>query len=588
MTMPTDGTASPDEGNAAIAGLLFAPDWVTARDLVMSEPWLLSPQADDELAIVSARFIEQEKAEPNMIPLAGAIAMVRDRLGRARQLGAGGTFDDLIAIDGRFRAIAGMRSAADVYAAVRDEPQLISDLGIDELRLMLTRVYPHDKSLGQQLSALHNVLLRARQEGIDFLLHLGEEQQQRTAVQADEIFAPLRLVAPPEATRQHVEQCERALDLLERQTGSDFWFEVQARLGSFLLELRDGDRSANVARARAIYKSILDHDPNESSATWAAAVCGYANSLIADPEAAPAAFERSLALLDALVGRLRQMGDVDTLLIALSCYANALVAAPIGDRDELIDRALDARQEEIRVLGSADRNPGLWGRAHNNLGGLYALQRLGTRSQNIDDAVRAFRAALEVRSRENDPVGRARALRNLAAVLPEWSGADSQAIADRIANACWQEAEAIAREDPRAAARPAEWGPLGGDGSALAQDLDFYLALPPNEQVAQLEAAIEHHRGVIARLVQERTPGQWAEWKGGMGRLQALLAYSKPEAAQEAYANLTEAIEAASSSSRPRLTRSARRDWSIGPSDRPMEHLAARLRERARTERWAL
>lgn len=111
MTVPTDGTASPDERNAAIRGLLFAPDWVAARDLVMSEPWLLSPQADDHLASVSARFVEQEKADPNMIPLAGAIATVRERLGQARQFG-GSAFDDLIALDGRLRAIVGMRWAA--------------------------------------------------------------------------------------------------------------------------------------------------------------------------------------------------------------------------------------------------------------------------------------------------------------------------------------------------------------------------------------------------------------------------------------------------------------------------------------------
>jgi CHAT domain-containing protein len=555
MNISTDGTASPDERNAAIKGLLFAPDWLAARDLVMSEPWLLSPQADDDIASVSARCVEQEKADPNMIPLAGAVAIVRERLGRARQLGAGSAFDDLIALDERLRAIAGMRWAADLYAAVKDEPQLNSDLGIDELRLMLTRVYPHDESLGQQLWKLHNVMLRTRQEGIDFFRLFAEEQQQRAAVEADQIFAPLRLVAPPEATRQNVEECKRALELLERQTGSDLWFEAQARLGSFLLELRDGDRIANVAGARAIYKSILDHDPNESSAAWAAAVCGYANSLTADPEAAPAEFERSLALLDALVGRLRQTGDVDTLVVALSCYASALVAAPTGDRDELIERALDAQREEIRVLRSADRNPERWGRAHLNLGRLYSLRRLGARSQNVDEAVRALRVALEVRSRENDPVGRARTLRNLAIVLPEWSGADSQAIANAMADACRQEAAAIASEDPRATARPAEWGGLAGESSALDRDLDSYLALSPNERVVQLEAAIEQHRGVIARLSRERTPAQWAEWKGGMGRLQALLAYSKPEAAREAYANLTEAIEAVPSSSRSRLTR---------------------------------
>ena len=124
-------------------------------------------------------------------------------------------------------------------------------------------------------------------------------------------------------------------------------------------------------------------------------------------------------MLDALVRRTRQTDDVDTLVVALSCYASALVATPFGDRDELIHRAIDAQREQIRVLGSADRNPRLWGRAHHNLGGLYESRRLGVRSQNIDDAVHALHVALQFRSRKDDPVGRARTLRNLAVILPE-------------------------------------------------------------------------------------------------------------------------------------------------------------------------
>src|SRR4029077_4494620 len=100
--------------------LLFAQDWVAARDLVMSDPWMLSPQADDDLASASAISAELEKANPDMTSRVGAIALVRERLGRARQFGAGGAFDDLIELDRRFRDIAGMRWAADVYAAVRE------------------------------------------------------------------------------------------------------------------------------------------------------------------------------------------------------------------------------------------------------------------------------------------------------------------------------------------------------------------------------------------------------------------------------------------------------------------------------------
>ena len=114
-----------------------------------------------------------------MIPLAGAIAIARERLLRARQVGADCVFDDLIALDGRFVATAGMHRVGDVYAAMRDEPLLSSNLGIEELRLLLTRVYSRDKTLWQQLVALHNVVARIRHEGIDFLRLLAEGHRHR-------------------------------------------------------------------------------------------------------------------------------------------------------------------------------------------------------------------------------------------------------------------------------------------------------------------------------------------------------------------------------------------------------------------------
>jgi CHAT domain-containing protein len=556
MTMPTDGSASPNERTETIGRFLFAPDWTTALDLVLSEPWLLSSEADQELANVAARFAEQERSDPDMIPLVGAIGLVRERLGRARQVGVPSAFDDLIAIDARFRAIADMRWAADGVAILGDEPQLISDLGLDELRLMLSRAYQHDKSLGETLWNLYGIVLRTRQEGMRYLQRLTDEQQRRAAAHAEQVFAPLRLVTPQQATRQQVEECERAVGLLDRQAGSDLWLEVQARLGSFLLELRDGDRRTNLARARYCYKAMIERHPDESSQTWAAAVCGYANCLVADREGAPAEFQNAIALLQALIAQLRSGPERDRLVIALSCYAATLRASPTGDPDELIERALAAYREQIQVLGSADADPELWGRAHNNLAAACVAKRTGVRSQNIDEAVRALQMTLEVRSRESDPIGRARALRNLAHILPEWTGADSLASAHAMADACLQEAGAIAAEDPRATARPAEWGGLAGETSALDRNLDEYFTIPSTERVPKIEAAIEHHREVLARLSREESPAMWANWKGGLGRLQAVLAHSNPEAIHEAYANLTQAAEAVSPSSNPRLSRS--------------------------------
>src|SRR5207344_3628479 len=98
--------------------------------------------------------------------------------------------------------------------------------------------------------------------------------------------------------------------------------------------------------------------------------------------------------------------------------------------------ALALLQEAIAVLGDGERYPMRWARAHHNLGTLYANLRLGGRSQNVDDAIRALGVALAWRPRDTDSVGRARTLRALASLLPEWSGADSYDEALASAEAC--------------------------------------------------------------------------------------------------------------------------------------------------------
>src|SRR4051812_32989790 len=78
------------------------------------------------------------------------------------------------------------------------------------------------------------------------------------AAEAETLFAPLRAVAPEAATPDRVAQCKQALLLLANDAGSDLWCEIQIKLGIFLLELRECDRTANVAQARAAYGAVLD------------------------------------------------------------------------------------------------------------------------------------------------------------------------------------------------------------------------------------------------------------------------------------------------------------------------------------------
>ena len=365
----------------------------------------------------------------------------------------------------------------------------------------------------------------------------------------------LRKMPPHQAGPNDLAACEHALALIDHDRNTGLWCELQLCLGSFLLERLEGDRVENVARALGIYRNILDLSQQES-ASWQAAVCGYANSLVANPSAEPNAFHQTFDLLDALVTRLRLSGNRETLAVTLGCYATALSSAPVGDLDNLLERALVLEREQIDVLQYADQNPLQWGRAHHNLAKLYLQRRGGVRTQNVDFAITAALEALRVRTRESDPVGRARTLRGLALAMPEWSGAESQAYADRLAAEFQQEADDIAQADPRAAVRPGSWGYFAGQLSALNEDLDKYMWLSPAEAVPLLDALIAHHRSMLGRITLESMPRQWAEWRAGLGHLLAKRGHlGSGGAIQEAYDCFVGALHAIKPSSNPRLFR---------------------------------
>lgn len=367
----------------------------------------------------------------------------------------------------------------------------------------------------------------------------------------------LRLIAPHLATAQDMRQCEALLAAIDPAVDPATLVDAQAILAAFLLESRDGQRGDNVARAFGIYRQLLSAAEHHTRPeVWQAAVNGMANCLIADPDAPQEAFAAVSGLLDQLVEQLRG-GDPERLAVALGTHAQLLQSARTGDRDEHQARALALLQASIAALGDGARHPARWARAHHNLGCLHANLRLGDRSQHIDDAIGALGVALRWRPRATDPVGRARTLRALASLYPDWSGADSRDHALALAEACAREADEIAGADPRATPRPAAWGPLAGTRTALQGDVDDLLGSEPEAARARLAHELARHRGVIEGLSPERERLQWAEWTGGLGRLLTRLAHLErsPRARDEAYHCLRRAIDAVPAASAPRLAR---------------------------------
>ena len=371
----------------------------------------------------------------------------------------------------------------------------------------------------------------------------------------------LGTIEPHLATVEDMQQCEELLEAIDPAVDFAACINARAILATFLLETREGNRNENVRRAFDMYRLMLSTElRQELPQAWEAAVIGIANCLIAEPNAPVETYETSFALLDQLVDHLRG-GDPERLAVALGTYAQLLQSARTGDRDENLARALAVLQEAIAGLGDGTRYPMRWARAHHNLGALYGNLRLGDRSQNVDDAVRALRIALAWRQRDTDPVGRARTLRALASVLPEWSAADSHNEALAWAEAYAREADEIAGVDPRAAPRPATWGLLAGMRTALNGDIDDLLGSEPEAARARLVLEISHHRSVVGTLSPDRERLQWAEWSGGLGRLLTRLAHvdQSAEAGNEAYRCLCQAIDAVPVASSPRLARDLHR-----------------------------
>jgi CHAT domain-containing protein/tetratricopeptide (TPR) repeat protein len=335
------------------------------------------------------------------------------------------------------------------------------------------------------------------------------------------ILAGLRDVPPQHATRATVDAYRRAIGLLADGQGSRPWLEAHAGLGSHLLETPDGDRASNVEEAAETYRRLLEFADREvEPRAWAAGTSGLANALVNHPAADASAFEEALALYDEVIASVRDQGNEDSLAVFLGMAAAALARMPSGDLDLNLERAIGLQEEAVRALADTGDPPiATRGRARHNLATLYVRRRTGVRSQNVDRAIRTLQAALVDRPADLDPVGRARTLRALAQVYPEWSGADSLDDAHELAEAAQQAADAIEQGDERAAARLTGWAYLEREQSALNVELDSLYQLDKAERAPWLEAAIAHHRAALEVIDHESMPLRRAEWMAGLGRL---------------------------------------------------------------------
>ena len=178
-----------------------------------------------------------------------------------------------------------------------------------------------------------------------------------------------------------------------------------------------------------------------------------------------------------------------------------------GERDWL-EQAVEAYRAALEIW-TRERVPLDWAATQNDLG--YALWRLGGREQGTErlkEAVAAYRAALEIWTRERVPLDWAAVHNNLGTALSTLGARESGTARLEEAVASYQ---AALREFTRERA-PLDWATTQNNlGTAL-------LRIGEREQgTRRLEEAVAAYRAALEVRTRERIPLYWATTQTNLG-----------------------------------------------------------------------
>ena len=205
----------------------------------------------------------------------------------------------------------------------------------------------------------------------------------------------------------------------------------------------------------------------------------------------------------------------------------------LGEREAgtaRLEEAVEAYRAALEE-SARERDPLQWASSQNNLGN--ALSVLGEReagTARLEEAVEAYRAALEERTRERGPLQWASSQNNLGnalRALGEWEAGTA-----RLEEAV--EAFRAALEESTRSRVPLQWARTQNNlGTALR-------VLGEREAgTARLEEAVEAYRAALEESTRSRVPLQWARTQNNLGTALSILGERETGTAR-----LEEAVEA--------------------------------------------
>ena len=219
--------------------------------------------------------------------------------------------------------------------------------------------------------------------------------------------------------------------------------------------------------------------------------------------------------LAALIGVRRKLLDVASSSVELGTANHNLGTAllTLGERESgtaLLKEAVTAYRAALDQR-SRDRVPLDWAMTQNNLGNaLLALGERKSGTARLEKAVSAYRAALEEHTRERVPLDWAMTQNNLGAAL--WALGERESGTARLKEAV--SAYRAALQERVRERVPLDWAMTQNNlGNAL-------LALGERGSgTARLEKAVSAYRGALEEYTRERVPFDWAMTQNNLGNV---------------------------------------------------------------------
>ena len=334
-----------------------------------------------------------------------------------------------------------------------------------------------------------------------------------------ERIAHLESVLPQSATVADI--CE-AEQLLKEISASDLpiIFSLMLKIGSFYLECKGFDLSISIEKAMDYYQKAERIARQEYNIQWIIySACGVANCLTEKYKLTndQVCFINSKKIYEELLVQCDAKGMIEVANSIRINYSRSLQNYKHGDRFSNYDKAIILLRQVLasssKVIVGEKFNSAVYGRTLYNLGVALSKQSEDphTRTLYINEAVDCFQKALLFRLADEDPIGRAKVLRALATVLPDWVGAESLAHANQLAQEA--NAEASVLETTRKAPQRAGWAIAKETTSALYWSLDILNSVAQNRD--NIISAIEQHVLNINQILPDQQPLLWAEWLGG-------------------------------------------------------------------------